>query len=90
MVLPGTTSDVAVLDPQAWSYKPASAKDDYAHGLEVLGRLAHPDAFTLFDLRKIRETIGPRSTAAYPQLAKVANGFDALLVMSGSKPSANL
>jgi hypothetical protein len=90
MVLPGTTSDVAVLDPQAWSYKPASAKDNYANGLEVLGNLAFPDAFTLFDLRQVRQVIGRRSTAAYPQLARMANGFDALLVMSGSKPSQNL
>lgn len=90
MVLPGTTSDVAVLDPKTWKYAAASAKDDYANGLQVLGDLAYPDAFTLFDLRQVRQVVGRRSTAAYPQLAKVANGFDALLVMSGSKPSQNL
>ena len=90
MVLPGVQSQAAVFDPSAWTYRPGPAKDDYAEGLELLGGQAYPDAFTLFDLRPLRPLSQRAGMSAYPELVRAVNGFDALLVMSGSTPSHNL
>lgn len=52
---------------------------------------AYPNAFTLIDLRPIRPLVfGRRHKALDADLVRTIHGFDALLVMSGSTPSANL
>ena len=90
MVLPGAESNVAVLDPATWTYREGSAKDNYAGGLELLSAQAYPDAFTLFDLRHLRPlTRSGRMHTTYPALVRAVNGYDALLIMSGSTPSRN-
>ena len=88
LVLPGLESQIARFNPSNWSYQPAPAKDGYAKDLEPLTAAAHADAYTLIDLRPLRPIVGMR--AASEDLRRIVLGFDALLVMSGSTPSANL
>lgn len=88
-ILPGEASPVAVFNPVAWAYAPGEPKDHYIAGLEPLYAAAYPDAFTLIDLRAIRPLLGGLSDAD-PELMRMAHGFDVLMIMSGSTPSANL
>lgn len=89
LVLPGNDSRTAVFDPSAFTYKPSAPKDMYQKGLSWMIDEAWPDTFTLFDAHKLRPAVyGAR--AADPELVRAVYGFDAVLVMSGSTPSANL
>lgn len=90
LVLPGAGAQTAVFDPSAWIYRPAPAKDGYAKGLEPILAAAHPDDFTLIDLRPLRPILGGSREQPHPNLVRTIHGFDALLVMSGSTPSGNL
>jgi hypothetical protein len=69
---------------------PAPPKDDYMQGLEPILAAAHPDAFTLIDLRPLRPLLGRWREGTDPELMRVVHGFDAVLVLSGSTPSSNL
>jgi hypothetical protein len=90
LLLPGVGASTAVFNPSTWSYDPAPPKDDYMQGLEPILGAAHPDAFTLIDLRPLRPLLGRWREDTHPELMRVVHGFDALLVMSGSTPSSNL
>lgn len=90
LVLPGATSQIAAFNPSEWRYNPAPAKDSYAKGLEPIAAAAFGDAFTLVDLRPLRPILGTWREGTSPELMRVVHGFDAVLMMSGSKPSANL
>jgi hypothetical protein len=90
LVLPGVGRPTAVLNPATWSYDPAPPKDDYMQGLEPILAAAHPDAFTLIDLRPLRPLLGRWREGTDPELMRVVHGFDAVLVLSGSTPSSNL
>ncbi|MCB1626628.1 MAG: hypothetical protein KDI48_02800 [Xanthomonadales bacterium] len=86
LVLPGIDSQVARLDPVAWAYQPAPAKDGYDEALEPLLAAAVDGRFTLIDLRPLRPLLpASRSSEA---LRRVVMGFDMLLVLNGSTPSS--
>lgn len=90
-VLPGAGAQVAQFDPSAWTYRPSDAGTYEDAGMTPLIAAAHPDAFTLIDLRPIRPLVfGRRHKALDADLVRTIHGFDALLVMSGSTASANL
>lgn len=88
LVVPGRGSQTAVLDPTTFRYAPAAPKDGYLEGLQGLANAVWQDAFTLFDTHLLRPLASSRSTD--PELMRAIHGFDAILVMSGSHPSANL
>ena len=67
-----------------------AAKDQYAEGLEALTDAAHDDAFTLIDLAALRPIVGARTDQYGIDVVRVVNGFDMLLVMSGSTASSEL
>ncbi len=91
MVLPGASAQVAQFDPSAWTYRPGDVGTYEDQGMTPLISAAHPDAFTLIDLRPLRPLVfGRRHKALDADLVRAVHGFDALLVMSGSTPSANL
>ena len=89
MVLPGNDAHAAVFDPTRFTYAPGAPKDSYQKGLGWVIDEAWPDAFTLFDTARIRPIL-QSAPSADPELVRVVNGFDAILVMSGSTPSSNL
>ena len=90
LVLPGAGSEIAAFDPATFGYKPVKAQGSYAEGLQPILGQAYPDAFTLFDTRPLRPLLGYSRKPADPDLMRMVHGFDAILVMSGSTPSANL
>lgn len=88
MVLPGAGSMTAVLNPTNFTFVPAPAKDGYAQGIGPVAGAAYEDAFTLIDLRPLRPLLGSGAGNASENLKRTVHGFDMLLVMSGSTPSA--
>lgn len=91
MVLPGVGSQIAQFDPSAWTYRPGNVGTYEDQGMGPLIGAALPDAFTLIDLRPLRPLVfGRRHKVLDADLVRTIHGFDALLVMSGSTPSANL
>jgi hypothetical protein len=90
-VLPGAGSQHAQFDPSAWTYRPANAGTYTDEGMGPPMAAAHPDAFTLIDLRPLRPLVFDRRHKALDaDLVRTIHGFDALLVLTGSTASANL
>jgi hypothetical protein len=90
-VYPGAGSQHAQFDPTAWTYRAAEAGTYTDEGMTPLMAAAHPDGFTLIDLRPIRPLVfGARHKALDADLVRTIHGFDALLVLTGSTASANL
>jgi hypothetical protein len=56
-VLPGAGSQHAQFDPSAWTYRPANAGTYTDEGMGPLMAAAHPDPFTLIDLRPLRPLV---------------------------------
>jgi hypothetical protein len=60
-------------------------------GMGPLMAAAHPDAFTLIDLRPLRPLVfDQRHKALDADLVRTIHGLDALLVLTRSTASANL
>lgn len=89
LVLAGAGSQIAVFDPTGWSYKPMRAKGGVGAHLGPITAAADPARITLVDLRPLRP-LAASSSGVHPDLRRVVFGFDALLVLSGSTPSANV
>jgi hypothetical protein len=90
-VLPGAGSQHAQFDPSDWTYRPTAAGTYTDEGMDPLLSAAHPDGFTLIDLRPLRPLVfGARHKALDADLVRIIHGFDALLILSGSTASANL
>ena len=90
LVLPGTESMTAVLNPSSWTYESQPAKDNYARGLEPLTDAAYADAVTWINLVALRPIVGSTIDRYGVDVARVVHGFDMLLVMSGSTASSEL
>ena len=90
LVLPGAGSQAAVFNAVEWTYEPKAAKDGYGKGLEPILNAAHPDAFTLIDLRPLRPLLGSWREGTSYDLMRTVHGYDAVLVLSGSTASKYL
>jgi hypothetical protein len=90
LVVPGAGSQIAGFDPTKFAYQSAPA-GAFLPGVEPLTAAAWPDSYTLVDLRPLRRLArGFGRGAAEPNLSRLIHGFDTMLIMSGSTPSANL
>jgi hypothetical protein len=90
LVLPGPGTEIAGFDPRTFGVTPRKVEGaEYMKGLQPIVAAAHPDAFTLFDMHPLRPLVG-RAQGADSHLADFVHGFDAILIMSGSTPSAAL
>lgn len=87
LVLPGKGASTAVFDPVRLTYNAAEPKDGYADDLAPLTSAALSDAFTLIDLRPLREVRGLSRATTNQNLLKAIMGYDMVLVMSGSSAS---
>ena len=90
LVLPGAGSMTAVLDPTTWTFREAPGKDGYAVGVEAVTAAAYDDAFTLIDLRPLRQHITPRVAKSHGDLARIIHGFDMMLIFTGSTAAGEL
>ena len=89
LVLPGPQSQTANLDPTRFVYVPGN-RDEYGEGMDIFDKAILPDTFTLFDTAPLRPIASSSSGDVPLPLWRVIHGFDAVLVMTGSKPSMNL
>jgi hypothetical protein len=89
LVLPRPTSQTASLDPTKFLYAPGN-RDEYGEGMDIFDKAILPDTFTLFDTAPLRPVASSSSGDVPLPLWWVIHGFDAVLVMTGSKPSLNL
>jgi hypothetical protein len=89
LVLPGPQSQTANLDPTKFVYVPGN-RDEYGEGMGVFDKAVLPNTFTLFDTAPLRPIASSSSGDVPLPLWRVIHGFDAVLVMTGSKPSSNL
>jgi hypothetical protein len=90
LILPGPGTQVAGFDPRTFGVTPQKVEGaEYLKGLQPIIAAAHPDAFTLFDTRALRPLLG-RAQGADSHLTDFVHGFDSILIMSGSTPSAAL
>lgn len=87
----GIGAQQAVFDPATLGFGAAPADSSIGFGVAPLAALAYPDAPTLIDLRPLRPIMSARQAkTADPDLVRAIHGFDALLVLSGSTPSAGM
>jgi hypothetical protein len=89
LVLNGPGTEIAMFDPTSFTYKPGK-DESYAEGLEPIVGEAWPDAFTLVETAPLRPLLSYAKEPAHPELMRVVHGFDAVLILSGSTPSAGL
>jgi hypothetical protein len=90
LVLPGPGTEVAGFNPRTFGVTPQKVEGaEYMKGLKPIIAAAYPEAFTLFDTRPLRPILG-RAQGADSHLADFIHGFDSILIMSGSTPSAAL
>jgi hypothetical protein len=89
LVLPGPTSQTANLDPTQFRYVPGN-RDEYGEGMDLFDKAVLPSKFTLFDTAALRPIASSTNKEMPLPLWRVIHGFDAVLIMTGSTPSANL
>lgn len=90
MVVPGSGSSIAALNPSAWSYEPQPAEGGYIDSIGPITVAAFEDAFTLIDLTALRPVVGMDLGKVDKELFRIIHGYDMLLVMSGSTASGEL
>ncbi len=90
LVIPGQGDQTAVFNPVAMSFNPAPAKDGYERGMGPIMAGVSPESFTLVDLRPLRPLLRKGALRSDYRLLRAIMGFDMMLVMSGSTPSAEL
>jgi erythromycin esterase-like protein len=89
MALAGRGTRQAGMDPKTFNYVAGPASE--GAWATPLYDLADPNAWTLYDLRPLRRPLAAgRLGTVPPLLARVINGFDALVILSGSGPSTSL
>lgn len=89
LVLPGPGAQTANLDPTKFVYVPGH-RDQYGEGTELFDQAVIPATFTLFDMALLRPIASSHKGNVPLPLWRVIHGFDAVLVMTGSRSSTNL
>jgi hypothetical protein len=88
---PPNTSQHAQLDPATFRYGSVPAETFDEVGVGFLAAQALPADFTLIDLRPLRPLMpGSVTRTADANLSRLVHGYDAMLILTGSKPSTNL
>lgn len=81
----------AVFNPVALAYQPAPVDLAASLGLEPIVAQSLPEDFTVIDLRPLRPLLSAaRTKTADPELMRAIHGFDALLVLTGSRAAQAL
>lgn len=91
LVVGGAGTQHAVFNPVALRYEPAPVELAAEPALRPLVSQALPEGYTLIDLRPLRPLLSAaRTRTADPELMRIVHGFDALLILTGSRPSQPL
>jgi erythromycin esterase-like protein len=91
LVVGGSGTEHAIFNPMELKYVPAPVDLAIEEGLQTIVAQAYPEGFTLIDLRPLRPLLSSaRTKTADPELMRIVHGFDAILVLTGSRPSRQL
>lgn len=91
LVVGGAGTEHAIFNPMELTYVPAPVDLAIEEGLQTIVAQAFPEGFTLIDLRPLRPLLSSaRTKTADPELMRIVHGFDAILVLTGSRPSRQL
>lgn len=89
LALGGRGTEQAGIDPTTFGYAPRPV--DEPAWAKPLYDAADPAAWTLYDLRPLRLPLAAgRLGDVHPGLARVIDGFDAVVILSGSGPSTSM
>jgi len=88
LVIGGPGTQHAVFNPMELRYVPAHVDLADEEGLGAIVGQPFPEGFTLIDLRPLRPLFSAaRTKKSDPELMRIVHGFDAILVLAGSRPS---
>jgi hypothetical protein len=91
LVIGGAGTEHAIFNPMELSYVPAPVDLADEEGLGSIIGQPFPEGFTLIDLRPLRPLFSAaRTKKSDPELMRIVHGFDAILVLTGSRPSKML
>lgn len=91
LVVGGAGTQHAIFNPMELTYVPAPVGLAIEEGLGTIVAQAYPEGFTLIDLRPLRPLFSvARTKTVDPELMRIVHGFDAILVLTGSRPSRPL
>lgn len=91
LVVGGAGTQHAVFNPVSLAYEPAPVDLVTEEGLQGIAGQALPEGYTVIDLRPLRPLLSSaRTRTANPELMRIVHGFDAILILTGSRPSQML
>lgn len=89
LVLNGPGTQTAQFDPRSFTYRSAAESEMHEELAPIFGQ-AFTEGFTLFETAPLRAIARSGASGLHPDLVRAVHGFDAILLMTGSTPSANL
>jgi hypothetical protein len=89
LVLNGPGTETAQFDPTAFVYRSAAESEMHDTLAPLIGR-SFDHGFTLFETAPLRGIARLGAEGVDSDLARAIHGFDAILILTGSTPSANL
>jgi hypothetical protein len=91
LVIGGAGTEHAIFNPMELRYVPAPVDLADEEGLGPIVGQPFPEGFTLIDLRPLRPLFSAaRTKKSDPELMRIVHGFDAILVLTGSRPAKML
>lgn len=91
LVIGGAGTQHAIFNPMELRYVPAPVDLADEEGLGPIVGHSFPEGFTLIDLRPLRPLFSSaRTKKSDPELMRIVHGFDAILVLTGSRPATML
>ncbi|HEX4962878.1 MAG TPA: hypothetical protein VF173_18725 [Thermoanaerobaculia bacterium] len=91
LVIGGAGTEHAIFNPVKVTYEPAPIEEMAEKYFQPIGSQALPEGFTLIDLRALRPLLTANVAAKVdPDLMRFVQGFDAVLILTGSHPSKPL
>jgi len=89
LVMNGLGTQTAQFDARTFTYRSAAESEMHEELAPIFGQ-AFADGFTLFETAPLRAIARSGASGLSADLIRAVHGFDAILLMTGSTPSANL
>ena len=89
LVMNGLGTQTAQFDARTFTYRSAPESEMHAELAPIFGQ-AFAEGFTLFETAPLRAIARTGADGLHPDLVRAVHGHDAILLLSGSTPSANL
>jgi hypothetical protein len=89
LAMNGLGTQTAQFDARTFTYRSAAESEMHEELAPIFGQ-AFADGFTLFETAPLRAIARSGASGLSADLIRAVHGFDAILLMTGSTPSANL